>query len=246
MIAVDWSIESDNSLNFFGQAAKILFVGSDPGFNSELSGLFENMGYSVDSCINGEECLNRLSTQHYQLIIMDITLPEIDGLSLLSILRKSIQIPVIMLMNDGAEEERIKGFYHGADDCLTKPFNKTELLLRVWALLRRCRAGSETTNNVFQLRLDGLNLDKTNKTTSVHGKSIGLTPTEFRLLWVLLQYRGDVLKKSFLYQTVLNKTRGRYDRSLDVHLGRVRKKLSAAGWNGDRLRTIHGEGYCLK
>ena len=246
MSAADWDIESDNSLSFFAQAAKILFVGSDAGFNNELSGMFENMGYSVDSCINGEECLNRLSTQHYQLIILDITLPEMDGFSLLGRLRKSIQTPAIMLTNNGAEEERIKGFYHGADDCLAKPFNTTELLLRVWALLRRCRIDSETTHNVFELQLDGLNLDKTNKSTSVHGERVGLTPTEFRLLWVLLQYRGDVLKKAFLYQAVLNRTQGRYDRSLDVHLGRVRKKLSAADWNGDRLRTIHGEGYCLE
>ena len=84
MIAVDWSMESDNSPSFFGQTAKILFVGSDAGFSSELSGLFENTGYRIDSCNNGAECLNRLSTGHYQLIVLDITLPEIDGFSLLS------------------------------------------------------------------------------------------------------------------------------------------------------------------
>ena len=78
--------------------------------------------------------MNRLSTQHYQLIILDITLPEVDGFSLLSRLRQSIQTPVIMLINNGAEGERIKGFYHGADECLTKPFNTTWLLLRVRAL----------------------------------------------------------------------------------------------------------------
>ena len=172
---------SDNSLSLFGQAAKILLAESDAGFNNELSELLENRGYVVDSCSNGEECLNRLSTQHYQLIILDMTLPEIDGLSLLGMLRKTIQTPVIMLTNNGAEEERIKGFCHGADDCLTKPFNTTELLLRVWALLRRCRVGSETTHKVFQLQLDGLHLDKSNKSTWVHGKTARLTPTEFRL-----------------------------------------------------------------
>ncbi|TQV76080.1 response regulator [Exilibacterium tricleocarpae] len=78
---------------------------SDAGFNNELSGLFENRGYSVDSCSNGGECLRRLSTQHYQLIILNITLPEIDGFSILSMLRKTIQTSAIMLMNNGAEEE---------------------------------------------------------------------------------------------------------------------------------------------
>ena len=121
----------------------MLLAESGAGFNNELSELFDNRGYSVDSCIPGEECLNRLSTQHYQLIILDIILPEVDGFSLLSRLRQSIQTPaIIMLINNAAEGERIKGYYHGAHDCLTKPFNTTELLLRVWALLRRYRAST--------------------------------------------------------------------------------------------------------
>lgn len=229
-------------LTIRGRANKILLIEDDVALNDQLSELLSNAGYRVDRCFSGEEGLNLTSTQHYQLIVLDVMHPKLDGFSLLSILRKTTQTPVIMLTAKGAEEDRIRGFYYGADDCLTKPFSTTELLLRIKVMLKRRRGDIETTNG-SGLQLDSLYLDKTDKSAKVHSKLVGLTPTEFRLLWVLVLHKGDVLKKAFLYQTVLNKTLGRHDRSLDVHLSRIRKKLNAMGWQGERLLTVHGEGY---
>jgi two-component system response regulator PfeR len=229
-------------LTIRGKANKILLIEDDVALNDQLSELLSNAGYRVERCFSGEEGLNLTSTQHYQLIVLDVMHPKLDGFSLLNILRKTTQTPVIMLTAKGAEEDRIRGFYYGADDCLTKPFSTTELLLRINVMLKRRRGDIETTNG-SGLQLDSLYLDKTDKSAKVHSKLVGLTPTEFRLLWVLVQHKGDVLKKAFLYQTVLNKTLGRHDRSLDVHLSRVRKKLNAMGWQGERLLTVHGEGY---
>jgi two-component system response regulator PfeR len=229
-------------LTIRGEANKILLIEDDVALNEQLSELLSNAGYSLDRCFSGEEGLNLSSTQHYQLIVLGVILPKLDGFSLLSILRKTSQTPVIMLTAKGAEEERIRGFYYGADDCLTKPFSTTELLLRIKAMLKRSRGDIEVTND-SHLQLDSLYLDKTNQSVMLHGQLVELTSTEFRLLWVLLQHRGKVLKKTFLYQAVLNKILGRHDRSLDVHVSRVRKKLNAMGWQGERLLTVHGEGY---
>ncbi|TQV76079.1 response regulator transcription factor [Exilibacterium tricleocarpae] len=225
-------------------ASKILFIQNNTAFNNRLSEILGKEGYQVDACIDEEECLNLASTLYYQLVILDVMLPQTDGFSLLRKLRNIIQTPVIMLTAKGAEEERIESFYHGADDCLTKPFSPMELLLRVQTLLRRSRGDLETTKRFLQV--DSLYLDKVDQSASVGGRLVRFTPTEFRLLWVLVQHKGDVLKKVFLYKAVLNKTPGRYDRSIDMHLSRVRKKLSAAGWQSERLRTVHGEGYCLE
>lgn len=223
---------------------KILIIEDDMALNDQLPKLFSDAGYLVESCSNGKESLNLICTRHYQLIVLDATLPKIDGFSLLNILRKTIQTPVIMLTDKDAEEQRIKGFYYGADDCLTKPISTTELLMRIKAVLRRSQDDIETMNNA-ELQLGSLYLDRIDQSATVNSQPVELTPTEFRLLWILAQHQGDVLKKAFLSQTVLNKSLGQYDRSLDVHLSHVRKKLNLVGWQGERLRTVHGQGYCL-
>lgn len=221
--------------------AKILLVEDDRILNQQLTGLLMNAGHDVAQSFDGEHGLSLAISQQYQLMVLDVMLPKLDGFELLGILRKSSQMPVIMLTAKGAEEERITGLSRGADDYLAKPFNTTELMLRIEAVLRRVQPEQESDHD--SINFDGLCMDVKKKQISVQGHEVVLTATQFGLLKELLLHRGEVLSKAYLSQRVLNRAHGTYDRSIDMHLSRVRRKLNEASWQGDRLQTAHGRGY---
>jgi len=222
----------------------ILVIEDDRILNQQLSQLLTAKGYKVEQCFDGEQGLIRASSKQHHLILLDVMLPERDGFSLLKVLRKSCQTPVIMVTAKGAEQEKIQGFCQGADDYVAKPFNTVELLLRIEALLRRSHQ-PVLNDSSKELNLEGLYMNLEQQTVVVTGQALEFTPTQFKLLWELLLHRGDILSKAYLYQSVLNRTIGAYDRSLDMHLSRVRRKLNDANWSGERLQTSHGKGYCL-
>tara|TARA_B110000014_G_C20089590_1_gene570276 strand:- start:782 stop:1468 length:687 start_codon:yes stop_codon:yes gene_type:complete len=222
----------------------ILLIEDDKILNQQLTELLTLKGYQVEQCFDGETGLLRASSQQHHLILLDVMLPERDGFSLLKVLRKSCQTPVIIVTAKGAEQERIQGFSQGADDYVAKPFNTAELLLRIEAILRRSN-NQVTESSKQELTVDGLTLNIKNQLVFVEGNLLEFTPIQFKLLWELLLNRGEVLSKAYLYQKVLNKNIGAYDRSLDMHLSRVRRKLVEGNWQGERLQTSHGKGYCL-
>jgi len=222
----------------------ILVVEDDRILNDQLTVLLTAKGYKVEQCFDGEEGLLRASSAQHHLILLDVMLPERDGFSLLKVLRKTCQTPVIMVTAKDAEQERIQGFNQGADDYVSKPFSPTELLLRVEALLRR----SHHQNPIYceqELSVDDLTVNYENKTVLVKDTLLDFTPIQLKLLWELLLHRGEILSKAYLYQRVLNRSLSAYDRSLDMHLSRVRRKLNEANWSGERLQTSHGKGYFL-
>lgn len=224
--------------------ASILVIEDDPSLNQQVAELLSDAGYLVSKSYDGEEGLSCAIKGRHNLVILDVMLPKRDGFSLLNLLRKSSAIPVIMLTAKGAEEERIRGFQQGADDYLAKPFNTTELLLRIEALLRRCNP--ESFGRPPQVvRLDSLVVDLANNQFHVDTVRLELTPIEYKLLQTLISSPGEILSKPFLYQTVLHRAYSAYDRSLDMHLSRVRRKLNNSGWDGARLQTVHGKGYLL-
>ncbi|MCL6415086.1 response regulator transcription factor [Aestuariirhabdus sp. Z084] len=222
----------------------ILVVEDDTDLNEQLTQLLRAAGYCVDQCHDGETALVMLTSKSYQLVVLDIMLPRLDGLSLLAKLRQTHQIPVVIVSARGAEEERIHGLSLGADDYLSKPFNTTELLLRIAAILRRSR-DTNGVAGVTELHLNGLKVDTSNRVVSVNGRMLELTPIQFRLLSELISRQGELLTKADLYRSVLNRRLVAHDRSLDMHLSRVRRKLNQAGWSGERLQTVHGKGYCI-
>ncbi|MEM7503473.1 MAG: response regulator transcription factor [Pseudomonadota bacterium] len=223
---------------------EILVIEDDPVLNRLISALLRGMGYRVEQCFDGEDGLTTAISTRHDLIILDVMLPGRDGLSLLNILRRANSDPVIIVSAKHAEEERIKGLSAGADDYLAKPFNVEELKLRVDAVLRRTRTTEQTLPD--QQEVDGLTVDRRRQEVRAHGRLIELTPTQRNLLWTLLSNRDEILPKPVLYAAVLNRSYSSYDRSLDMHMSRVRRKLNEAGWAGSRLRTVHGKGYCLK
>ena len=175
----------------------------------------------------------------------EAALPKLNGFEILNRLRKTHQTPVMMLTACGAEEERITGYSRGADDYVPKPFNFTELVLRIEALLRRSRGSHDTRSDLDTMEVGKLRLDRTSLSVVYGDVDVSLTQIQFRLLWVLVLHQGEALSKPYLYQVVLEKEFSRYDRSLDMHLSRVRRKLVNAGMAADRLQTVHGKGYCF-
>lgn len=222
----------------------ILIIEDDKILNQQLTELLTLKGYQVEQCFDGETGLLKASSQQHHLILLDVMLPARDGFSLLKVLRKSSQTPVIMVTAKDAEQERIQGFSQGADDYVSKPFSTAELLLRIEAILRRSHHQMAESSKQ-ELTVDGLTINIKKQLVSVEDKVLEFTPIQFKLLWELLLNRGEVLSKAYLYQKVLNKNIGSYDRSLDMHLSRVRRKLNEGNWHGERLQTSHGKGYCL-
>ena len=225
--------------------ARVLVIEDDPTLNGQLSRLLEDKGYQTQQCYAGEDGLLSAISQRFDLILLDVLLPQLDGFEVLNRLRKTRQTPVIMLTACGAEEERIRGFSRGADDYVPKPFDFAELLLRIEALLRRTLGGTDSHANQETLSVGALTLTRTTLAVHYAGRPVTLTQIQFRLLWVLIQHRGEALSKPYLYQVVLEREYSRFDRSLDMHLSRVRRKLAEAGMAADCLQTVHGKGYCF-
>ena len=226
------------------QSVNILIVEDDLALNQQMAEMIQDAGYGVDSCHDGESGLLLAKKGLHQLMLLDVMLPGRDGVSTLRMLRKTSQMPVIMATAKGAEEERITGLQIGADDYISKPFNTTELLLRIEALLRRSQPVAPPVTH--HISLDDLTIDMRAREVNVNDTILELTAIQFNILWELVVHRGETLSKAYLSQQVLNRALGAYDRGLDMHISRVRRKLDSAGWPGERLQTVHGEGYCLK
>lgn len=226
-------------------STSILIIEDDLVLNHQLKQLLEKQHFIVTQCFNGEEGLLTVVSDDYDLILLDISLPERDGYSVLNTLRQTHQTPVIILTAHGAEEERILGFKNGADDYLPKPFNFTELVLRIEAIIRRASPTKLQHLNRSVLQNDGLMLDRQKQQVFFHEHAVQLTPIQFKLLWTLMQHANHLLSKPQLYRLVMERDFSRYDRSLDMHMSRVRRKLIDVGMPVDRLQTVHGSGYIL-
>ncbi|MCV6588918.1 MAG: response regulator transcription factor [Marinobacterium sp.] len=233
-----------NTVAISSPHASVLIVEDDASLNELLVRQLQQRNYQVTTCLDGQQALERLSKGSFDLILLDWMLPEVDGIEVLQQLRQQQDTPVIMLTALGGEAERIQGLQCGADDYLTKPFNITELMLRIEGLLRRCGARSAVADSV--LSCGELKLCHSRREVSVAAQLLDLTPTEYGLLYLLLARHNQVLSKPELYLELMGRPWTRYDRSLDMHVSKVRKKLTAAGFDARRVQTVHGQGYRLK
>lgn len=229
-------------MTYNNSPAKILIVEDDDTLSEQLSDLLIQNGYQTVRCHDGPSGLTAAISDSFQLILLDVLLPDMDGITLLNRLRKSRQTPVMMLTACGAEEDRITGYSSGADDYLSKPFNPKELLLRIEAILRRTFSRQKLQSS-FCLEFKGLMLRKDQCRVYFEGRELVITPVEFRLLWVLVDHRHQVMSKPYLCQLVLERSFNRHDRSLDMHVSKIRRKLNAAGMEDNLIQTVHGQGY---
>jgi two-component system response regulator PfeR len=179
------------------------------------------------------------------VVLMDILLPGLDGLNLLTQLRQSHSTPVVLMSALGAEADRISGFRLGADDYLPKPFSMVELRVRIEAILRRVALDRRPAPAPIAPSADSLRFDDECCDVFYGEHAAGLTRSEYRLLETLNRNGDEVLSKAFLYQHVLQRGYAPHDRSLDMHISQIRRKLKAVGYLEREVRTVWGKGYVL-
>ena len=202
-------------------------------------------GFQVTWCQNGQEGLKVAREQAFDVVLMDILLPGLDGLSVLTQLRRSHCTPVLLMSALGAEADRISGFRLGADDYLPKPFSMVELRVRIEAILRRVALDRRPMPEAIAPAVDSLRFDDERFDVIYGGQAAGLTRSEYRLLETLNRNGDEVLSKAFLYQHVLQRGYAAHDRSLDMHISQIRRKLKAIDYTEREVRTVWGKGYTL-
>lgn len=219
---------------------KLLLVDDDAELSQMLEQILTREGYQLTLAADGETGLERALSGSYDLILLDVMLPGIDGFRLLQHLRQqSRSTPVIMLTARGDDDDRVAGLELGADDYLPKPFNPRELVARIKALLRR---SPNTTVRPEPSEYAGFYVDPLNNQVRCDKQQLDLTPTEFDILRALVQGKGQVVSKDQLSVAALGRQLAPFDRSLDVHISNIRKKIDH---NPERIQTVRGRGYRL-
>ena len=201
-------------------------------------------GFRVVSVHRGDAGLKAARENPWPLILLDVMLPGMDGFEVLKQLRSASRVSVLLLTARGDDVDRIVGLEIGADDYLPKPFNPRELLARMRAILRRSGPAGPSAEKTV-LRVDDLELDPAARTVLSKGKHVELTDVEFALLEALMRSPGKAVSREDLVQSVLGRNFSPFDRSLDMHVSRLRRKLDEVSSSGDRVKTIRGAGYQL-
>jgi len=201
--------------------------------------------FYVDLIHEGRHGLEQALSGKYDVVILDVMLPGMNGLQVLQAIRRASRVGVLMLTARGEDVDRILGLEHGADDYLPKPFNPRELVARIRAVLRRLRPAGATDGlwSPERLELGDLYLDQGSRTCRVGGTTVELTTTEFDLLVALIKSSGRVISRKDLVRVVLDREFSPFDRSIDVHVSNLRKKLGVTAEGIERIRSIRNVGY---
>ncbi|AZG33966.1 MULTISPECIES: response regulator [Shewanella] len=222
---------------------RILLIDDDIGLSDLLSQLLELEGFALTQAYDGEQGLLMAQQQDFDLILLDVMLPKLNGFEVLRALRQRKQTPVLMLTARGEEIDRVVGLEIGADDYLPKPFNDRELVARIRAILRRAQTTQQDNQANEMMQFGDLRLDPSRQETYCNEQLIILTGTEFLLLFNLLEKSGELVTKESLSENVLGKKLMPFDRSLDMHLSNLRKKLPERQDGRPRVKTLRGKGY---
>ncbi|MBQ5584092.1 MAG: response regulator transcription factor [Ruminiclostridium sp.] len=221
--------------------ARILVVDDEKVMVKGIRFNLENEGYEVDVGYNGREAVDKARATDYDLIILDLMMPELDGLEACMEIRAFSTVPIIMLTARSQDNDKLLGFEYGADDYITKPFNILEVKARVKALLRRASTARKQEDN--RLSGGGLTIDTASRRTWKEGQAVELTAREFDLLELLMKNPGRVYSREQLLDLVWGyEYTGEY-RTVDVHIRRIREKVEADPANPELLRTKWGVGY---
>lgn len=222
--------------------AHLLLVDDDPELSQLLQQYLAYEGYEITLAASAEAAEQQLNQGlKPDLLLLDIGLPGCSGLEWLQSLRPRCTLPVIMLTARGDDIDRILGLEMGADDYLPKPCNPRELLARIRALLRRVR---QPENKAQALQSQGILLDPSSHSACLDDQALNLTSAEFYVLYYLMQQAGQAVSRDTLTQKVLHRPLTAYDRAIDVHVSRVRQKLSSLRPQaGDLIKTLRGQGY---
>lgn len=224
---------------------RVLVVDDDVELCQLISQYLEREGFAVETVHSGEKGVERALSGESSIVVLDVMLPGMDGFEVLRRIRSGSSAPVLMLTARGDEQDRILGLEMGADDYLPKPFNPRELSARLQAILRRSGTNSAELRQVATDRIvvEDVELDRGARIVHCAGKAISLTTVEFDLLEQFLRSAGTVLSREAMVETVLGREFSPFDRSIDVHVSNLRKKLGPRSDGSERLKGVRGIGY---
>lgn len=223
---------------------KILVIDDDIDLSGLIKKYLETDGYDVTIKHNGEDGLVEVLTNPYQLIVLDVMLPQKNGFDVLTDLRKTSSVPVLMLTAKDSEIDKVLGLRLGADDYLTKPFSMNELVARVQSLIRRYTSlGGENSMEVSTLTFDNISITLDTREVLVSGVPVELTAKEFDLLYFLAKNKGKVFTKKQIYHAVWNDEYAFDDNNIMVHIRRLRKKIELNPEQPKFIQTVWGVGY---
>jgi len=225
---------------------RILVIDDDEELCDLLKDYLGPQGFEIEAVHDSDRGIERALSNEHDFVVLDVMLPGVSGFEVLRSVRKSSGIPVLMLTARGEDIDRIVGLEMGADDYLPKPFNPRELVARIRAIQRRGKTKKvDKTDSVFLKRLTvgDLELDTGTRIVTKKGKTVELTAAEFDLLEMLLRSAGEVVSRKDLVSKVLGRGLDPFDRSIDVHLSSLRKKLGHKIKGMERIKTVRGIGY---
>jgi len=222
---------------------QLLLIDDDKELSSMLGEYLAAEGFVIEHAYNGRDGVEMALSKQYDALVLDVMMPELDGFEVLRRIRTESSVPVIMLTAKGDDVDRIVGLEIGADDYLPKPFNPRELLARLRAILRRAQTIQKPQEDLT-LTIGSLEVSPSSRSALVSGAPLDLTSTEFNLLHVLVKQAGQIVTKENLSEHGLGRSMEKYDRSIDMHMSNLRKKLSQKNI-GEMIITVRGQGYQL-
>jgi DNA-binding response OmpR family regulator len=223
--------------------ARILLVDDEQAVQTLLTYPLRKEGYEVVGAVDGQEALDRFSEQRFDLVVLDVMLPKLDGVEVCRRLRTRSQVPIIMLTAKGDEVDKVVGLEMGADDYITKPFSVREFRSRVKAALRRGGMGGRGPSGEEPISAGELEIDLERRATKVRGKPAQLTYVEFEILAALAGSPGRVFSREMLLEHVWGDSTYRDPRTVDVHIRHLREKLESDPKHPEYLFTVRGVGY---
>lgn len=224
---------------------KVLLIDDDKELSHLLGEYLSTEGFAIDMAYDGQVALDMALKNTYSVIVLDVMLPVRNGFDVLKQLRQHHQTPVIMLTAKGDTVDRVIGLEIGADDYLSKPCDPRELVARIRAILRRAAPQEIVPPSVERLNSGKLSLHLGTRSATWDSHDLSLTGTEFSVLEILVRRAGQVISKDEMTEQALNRKLTAYDRSIDVHVSNIRKKISSAGSTKDHIINVRGAGYML-
>ena len=225
---------------------QILLIDDDFELAELLQEYLGMEGFELTTRQDGESGLEAAMSGDYDLVLLDVMLPKMNGFEVLKALREKSSLPVIMLTARGESVDRVLGLEHGADDYIPKPYHHHELVARIRALFRRIEISSESpekSDNKYQVGV--LKLDPSTRVATCDGVELALTGAEFGVLQCLMDHVGELVDKDSLSIAALGRPLMAYDRSIDMHVSNLRKKLGKRDDDSDWIKTVRGRGYQL-
>jgi two-component system response regulator CpxR len=219
----------------------VLLIDDDTELTKLLEEYLEEEQFHLDPAHDGVVGLEKALHNQYAVVVLDVMLPGMSGLDVLKQLRQKSSVPVLMLTARGSELDRILGLELGADDYLPKPFNPRELVARLRAILRRTSTSGAVSGQ--PIRLADIELHPESRSVTCGGKPVNLTGAEFDLLHTFLRNPGKIISREDLTQAALGRPMSPMDRSIDVHVSNLRRKLGSYDGNHERIKAIRGSGY---